>query len=52
MCNEEGAVDSLCEDATGKCNCRPNVGGNRCDKCKEGFFTFPDCEGKYTICLD
>lgn len=45
LCNEEGAVGTSCEDATGKCSCRPNIIGNRCDKCGNGFFSFPNCEG-------
>ena len=45
-CNAEGSENTAC-DTAGKCTCKPNVVGNDCDKCAEGYFGFPDCQGKY-----
>ncbi len=45
-CNEQGAVDETCADDTGKCNCKTNVVGDKCDQCAAGFFGFPDCARK------
>ena len=45
MCNEQGSIGKSCESETGKCSCTPNIGGLRCDKCDDGFYGFPDCEG-------
>ena len=51
-CNEEGAVGNTCDDLSGKCNCRPNIAGNRCDKCAPGFYGYPDCQRNIRSCLD
>ncbi|XP_039265221.2 laminin subunit alpha-5-like isoform X2 [Styela clava] len=39
----ENATDLGCSKDDGQCRCRENVEGLRCDKCKAGFFGFPDC---------
>ena len=35
-CNWAGSENNIC-DKTGKCQCRDNFQGEKCDKCKEGF---------------
>ena len=35
-CNWAGSETNIC-DKTGKCQCRANFQGEKCDKCKEGF---------------
>ncbi|EHH19538.1 hypothetical protein EGK_02217, partial [Macaca mulatta] len=43
-CNcESNFTDGTCEDLTGRCYCRPNFSGERCDVCAEGFTGFPSC---------
>ena len=29
---------------TGQCNCRNNAYGRQCDRCKTGFWNFPNCQ--------
>uniref|UniRef100_A0A2I3HEX1 Laminin subunit alpha 5 n=1 Tax=Nomascus leucogenys TaxID=61853 RepID=A0A2I3HEX1_NOMLE len=43
-CNcESDFTDGTCEDLTGRCYCRPNFSGERCDVCAKGFTGFPSC---------
>ena len=44
-CNEEGSRDVTCDDDTGKCTCKANVIGDKCDFCSPGNFGFPACQG-------
>lgn len=44
-CNSQGSIGVSC-DNDGKCKCKPNFMGTRCDQCKEGLYNFPICEGK------
>lgn len=38
-CDPDGSYDGgLCDALTGRCFCKENVEGWRCDRCKEGFF--------------
>lgn len=46
-CNTYGSIGVSC-DNEGVCQCQRNFDGNICDKCKEGFYNFPSCEGKNT----
>ncbi|KAM4587748.1 laminin subunit beta-3 [Odontesthes bonariensis] len=39
ICSAEGAVNGgRCDDSTGSCQCKVNVEGPRCDRCKRGFY--------------
>ncbi|XP_053562666.1 laminin subunit beta-3 [Bombina bombina] len=39
-CDPEGSVDGRsCNQMNGRCNCKENVGGERCDQCKPGFYS-------------
>ncbi|KAM9590306.1 LOW QUALITY PROTEIN: laminin subunit alpha-5 [Trichechus inunguis] len=40
---ESDFTDGTCEDLTGRCYCRPNFTGERCDACAKGFVGFPHC---------
>ncbi|XP_075195246.1 usherin [Anomaloglossus baeobatrachus] len=39
-CNETGTANKSqnCEKLGGQCRCKVNVGGRRCDQCKDGFY--------------
>ncbi|XP_053313559.1 laminin subunit beta-3 [Spea bombifrons] len=40
-CDPEGSVEGgSCDSMTGRCNCKENVGGERCDQCKPGYYQF------------
>ena len=43
-CNVEGSSDSTCND-DGQCTCKDEIEGANCDKCKDGYFDFPNCKG-------
>ncbi|KAM4691986.1 laminin subunit alpha-5 [Rhinophrynus dorsalis] len=36
-------MDGTCEDLTGRCYCKPNYTGEKCDSCAEGYMDFPQC---------
>lgn len=33
QCNATGSNNNVCDHITGKCNCRENVNGGKCDTC-------------------
>ncbi|XP_063306983.1 laminin subunit beta-3 isoform X1 [Pelobates fuscus] len=38
-CDPEGSIGGgSCDSMTGRCNCKDNVFGERCDQCKPGFY--------------
>lgn len=38
-CDQAGSLDNgLCDPVSGRCVCKENVNGDRCDRCKFGFF--------------
>ena len=45
-CNAEGSENTAC-DTAGKCTCKANVIGRDCESCEEGYYGFPDCQGKF-----
>ena len=49
----DGSVDNSCDINTGKCTCKPNVSGDKCDESTEGYFGFPgEPEGIYNnLCV-
>ena len=38
----------ICEAGTGKCICKVNYQGDKCDQCAPGYFG-PACQRKYSI---
>ena len=46
LCNDDGSRDITCDDDTGKCACKTNVIGDKCEFCTPGNTGFPACHGK------
>ncbi|XP_045908367.1 laminin subunit alpha-3-like isoform X2 [Micropterus dolomieu] len=46
ICDYRGTAYGVC-DATGRCQCRQGVEGERCDRCQPGYHSFPNCQ----VCL-
>jgi laminin alpha 3/5 len=44
-CNEAGSTGLSCDLKSGKCRCKPNFVGEKCDECAANLFNFPICEG-------
>lgn len=46
-CNKNGSLVpdiQYCNTETGQCTCINNgIGGQQCDRCKPGFYSFPEC---------
>ncbi|XP_039626988.1 laminin subunit beta-2 isoform X1 [Polypterus senegalus] len=40
QCDAQGSVSSVCDPSGGRCRCRPNIFGRRCDLCAPGTFGF------------
>ncbi|KMQ92751.1 agrin-like isoform x1 protein [Lasius niger] len=40
-CNRLGSVSDTCNPETGQCECRPGVGGLKCDRCMPGYWGLP-----------
>ena len=36
-CGLAGSVNKSCDQSSGQCNCRDNVGGVKCDTCLAGY---------------
>ena len=47
VCNGEGSLTEQC-DEEGKCSCKANIIGDKCDTCQDEFHSFPLCQG---LCL-
>ncbi|XP_038586954.1 laminin subunit alpha-3-like [Micropterus salmoides] len=43
ICDYRGTAYGVC-DATGRCQCRQGVEGERCDRCQPGYHSFPNCQ--------
>uniref|UniRef100_A0A671YXW3 Laminin subunit alpha 3 n=1 Tax=Sparus aurata TaxID=8175 RepID=A0A671YXW3_SPAAU len=44
ICDYRGTAYGVC-DASGRCLCRQGVEGERCDRCRPGYHSFPNCQG-------
>ncbi|XP_035811801.2 laminin subunit alpha-3 isoform X2 [Amphiprion ocellaris] len=43
ICDYRGTAYGVC-DASGRCLCRQDVEGERCDRCRPGYHSFPNCQ--------
>lgn len=44
-CDTQGSnTTEICDFFGGQCNCRENIIGRRCERCKTGYFGFPNCK--------
>uniref|UniRef100_A0A671YSI5 Laminin subunit alpha 3 n=1 Tax=Sparus aurata TaxID=8175 RepID=A0A671YSI5_SPAAU len=43
ICDYRGTAYGVC-DASGRCLCRQGVEGERCDRCRPGYHSFPNCQ--------
>merc|ERR1712226_1197493 len=44
-CKMEGSKSSICDKSTGQCDCKTDlIDGLVCEKCKDGYFKWPNCE--------
>ena len=50
LCHAEGSVDIDCTEDTGRCTCKPNIVGEKCDKAAPGYYNFPEVICKYICC--
>ena len=41
-----GALDDICDRASGQCQCKANYGGRQCYECRDGYWYYPDCDGE------
>uniref|UniRef100_A0AAX7W413 Laminin subunit alpha 3 n=1 Tax=Astatotilapia calliptera TaxID=8154 RepID=A0AAX7W413_ASTCA len=58
ICDYRGTLGGIC-DALGRCLCQQSVEGERCDRCRPGYHSFPNCracrcsqEGSYDATCD
>uniref|UniRef100_A0A6Q2YVN4 Laminin, beta 2-like n=1 Tax=Esox lucius TaxID=8010 RepID=A0A6Q2YVN4_ESOLU len=55
-CDATGSLENgLCDPVSGRCVCKENVGGERCDRCKFGFYGLSQedptgCQSKRCTC--
>ena len=43
-CQKEGSKSLKCDKRDGKCQCKAYIVGDKCDKCADGFYDFPNCQ--------
>ena len=49
LCNEEGSVGITCDENSGKCTCKENMTGDKCDRADDGFYGFPVPIGRHLL---
>ena len=40
-------MDNTCHKTSGVCECKENIEGKLCDKCKPLHYGYPQCHGKF-----
>ena len=46
QCNQKGSKDDFCDADAGKCTCKDEFTGNKCNQCVDGT---QDCHGNLTF---
>uniref|UniRef100_A0A8C6SLT9 Uncharacterized protein n=1 Tax=Neogobius melanostomus TaxID=47308 RepID=A0A8C6SLT9_9GOBI len=47
-CSGIGSLPEVC-DASGRCLCKSEFSGPRCEQCRSGFHSYPNCQGAYRL---
>ncbi|KAK0166738.1 hypothetical protein PV327_004227 [Microctonus hyperodae] len=50
-CNRLGSMSDTCNPETGQCDCRPGVGGLKCDRCMPGYWGLPKISEGHQGCI-
>ncbi|XP_067207512.1 agrin-like isoform X4 [Linepithema humile] len=50
-CNRLGSVSDTCNPETGQCECKPGVGGLKCDRCMPGYWGLPKISEGHPGCI-
>lgn len=50
-CNRLGSLSDTCHPETGQCECRPGVGGLKCDRCMPGYWGLPKIKEGQQGCI-
>lgn len=49
-CHRLGSVNEQCDEG-GQCECRPGVGGQKCDRCEPGYWGLPRIGTGHVGCI-
>lgn len=50
-CNRLGSLSDTCDPGTGQCECRPGVGGTKCDRCMPGYWGLSKVDKGHQGCI-
>ncbi|XP_011499741.1 PREDICTED: agrin-like [Ceratosolen solmsi marchali] len=50
-CNRLGSLSDTCSPETGQCECRPGVGGLKCDRCMPGYWGLSKIDKGHQGCI-
>lgn len=42
-CDSTGSLNDFCDLTSGQCSCNARFDGKHCDRCKDGYFNYPEC---------